>query len=136
MQRNFYQPLSLSPEKQREEERQRAKLLKKYPKLAREMVRADFIIIIVAAAAAPLTLNNCSGCSAALSSREPEYLLTSVRFIGARVLQERDRLNRSPTRQLDYIGPEQGPQLLGRCTSGPDLPYEPLEVSDRSPSPR
>ena len=43
MQRNFYQPLSLSPEKQREEERQRAKLLKKYPKLAKEMVRAYFV---------------------------------------------------------------------------------------------
>ena len=85
LQRDICQPL-VSPEQQREDERQRAKLLKKYPKLAKEM--------------------------------------------------ERDRLNRSPTRQLAYIGPEQGPQLLGRCTHGPNLNYAPLEVSDRSPSPR
>lgn len=85
LQRDIYRPL-VSPEQQREDERQRAKLLKKYPKLAKEM--------------------------------------------------ERDRLNRSPTRQLDYIGPTHGPQLLGRCTSGPDLEYPPLEISDSSHSPR
>ena len=85
LQREVYKPL-VSPEQQREDERQRVKLLKKYPKLAKEM--------------------------------------------------ERDRLNRSPTRQLAFIGPEQGPQLLGRCTHGPNLAYAPLEVSERSPSPR
>ena len=84
--RPFDQPLALSPQMQAQEDRQRAKLLKKYPKLAREM--------------------------------------------------ERDRQNRSPTRQMTYTGPDEGPQLLGRCSPGKDLDYAPLEVSDRSPSPR